>query len=224
VNKAVPLRIRIFAALAAVFIALAYLFAWSPVFTVKTITTSGIPAGVSAKSIIERSGIQVGDKLARIEPRSIEKLLGETSWVKSISVSRNWMEGDVTIDVSARVPVGLYRGKAIDSSGNLFDFPGEKVNGLPTVSAATPDLGLAAISLFSDLPADLKKSLISMSATSDSSINSWHKEVGRNIKISWGSVEKLELKVSVYRALLALPENKLIRRVDLSAPHAPIVK
>jgi cell division septal protein FtsQ len=224
VNKEVSLRARIFVALSAIFIALAYLFAWSPVFTVKTITTSGIPAGVSSKSIIERSGIQLGDKLARIEPRSIEKLLGETSWVKNISVSRNWTTGEVAIAISARVPVGLYKGKAIDSSGSLFEFPGERVEGLPTVSAVTPDIGLAAISLFSDLPSDLKKSLISMSATSDSSITSWHKEVGRNIKITWGSLEKLELKVTVYRALLALPENKLIRRVDLSAPHAPIVK
>lgn len=224
VIKAVPLRLRILATLAAIFIALAYLFAWSPVFTVKTITTSGVPAGVSSKSIIERSAVEVGDKLARIEPRSIEKLLGETSWVKSISVSRNWIKGEVAIAISARVPVGIYKGKAIDSSGRLFDFPGEKVKDLPTVSAATPDLGLAAISLFSKLPSDLRKSLISMSATSNSSINSWHQEVGRNIKINWGSVEKIELKVSVYRALLALPENKLIRRVDLSAPHAPIVK
>lgn len=219
-----PLRLRIIFTISAIFIALAYLFAWSPVFTVKTITTSGLPAGVSPKSIIERSDIRVGDKLARIEPRSIERLIGETSWVKNISVSRNWMKGDVTIAISARIPVGLYKGKAIDSSGNLFEFPGEKVQGLPTVSAATPELGLAAISLFSELPSDLKNSLISMSARSDSSINSWHREVGRNIKINWGSVEKLELKVSVYRALLALPENKLIRRVDLSAPHAPIVK
>ncbi len=219
-----PLRTRILLGISVVFIALTYLFAWSPVFTVESITTSGVPSGVSSKSIIARSGINVGDKLARIEPRSIEKLLGETSWVKSITVSRDWIDGDVLISMSARTPVGLYRGKAIDGSGILFDFPGKKVEGLPTVSAATPDVGLAAISLFSDLPGDLKESLISMSARSDSSINSWHRESGRSIKINWGSAKQLELKVTVYKALLALPENKLIRRVDLSAPHAPIVK
>lgn len=219
-----PLRIRIVLAISLLFIALTYLFAWSPVFTVKTITTSGIPAGVSAKNIISRTEIDLGEKLARIEPRSIEKLLAETSWVKNISISRNWIKGDVLIAMTARKPVGIYKGRAIDSTGTLFDFPGSRIEGLPTVSAANPELGLAAISLFTGLPADLKESLISMSATSDSSINSWHKESGRNIKINWGSEKKLELKVSVYRALLLLPENKLIRRVDLSAPHAPIVK
>ena len=34
----------------------------------------------------------------------------------------------------------------------------------------------------------------------------------------------MEFKVKVYKALLALPENKKISLLDLSAPHAPIVK
>lgn len=218
------LRKRILAVIIVAFIGLAYLFAWSPVFTVKRIDVTGYPLGVSSQSIIARSGISVGEKLARIEPRSIEKLLDEISWIKEVSVSRNWIKGKVSIALTARKPVGLYRGRAIDSSGTLFELPGSKPDGLPTVSAATPELGLMAISLFTQLPADLRTSLISMSATNSSSINSWHREAGRNLKVSWGATKEIELKVSVYRALLALPENKNIRRVDLSAPHAPIVK
>lgn len=206
------------------FLGLTYLFAWSPFITVKAISVSGAPAGVSNESIIAKSGITVGKQLARIEPRSVEKLLTETSWVRDISISRNWINGNVDIAISARVPVGLYKGKALDASGILFDLPGNKPKDLPTVSAATPDLGLAAISLFTDLPLDLRESLVSMSAANGSAINSWHSESGRNIKISWGAPQEIDLKVSVYRALLELPENNKIRRVDLSAPHAPIVK
>jgi cell division septal protein FtsQ len=218
------LRARILVVTLIVFIGLAYLFAWSPVFTVKRIEATGYPLGVSSQSIIARSGVSVGEKLARIEPRSIEKLLDEISWIKAVSVSRNWIKGEVSIALTARKPVGLYRGRAIDSSGTLFEFPGGKPAGLPTVSAATPELGLTAISLFTQLPVDMRDSLISMSAANSSSINSWHREAGRSVKVSWGSAKEIELKVSVYRALLALPENKEIRRVDLSAPHAPIVK
>jgi hypothetical protein len=47
---------------------------------------------------------------------------------------------------------------------------------------------------------------------------------GRDLRIFWGANEKSALKMQVLRALLALPENEKIRRVDLSAPHAPIVK
>jgi cell division septal protein FtsQ len=218
------LRARLLILVALVFAALTYLLAWSPFFSVKTVSASGFPAGVSSQALITKSGITVGEKMARIEPRSIEKSLSEISWVKEIAITRNWLKGDVAIEITARTPVGLYRGKAIDASGTLFDMPGEAPKGLPTVSAATPELGLAAISLFTELPQDLRDSLASMSATNLSSINSWHRESGRNIKISWGSNQDMELKVSVYRALLQLPENSKIRRVDLSAPHAPIVK
>jgi cell division septal protein FtsQ len=218
------LRTRILAFSAISFIALTYLFAWSPILTVKTISASGFPAGVSSESIVSKSGISVGEKMARIEPRSVEKLLGEMSWVKEVAVSRNWIKGDVAIAIEGRIPVGLYKGKAIDSSGTLFDMPGGKAKGLPTVSAATPELGLAAISLFTELPNDLRDSLISMSAANGSAITSWHRESGRNVKITWGSPKEVELKVSVYRALLLLPENTNIRSADLSAPHAPIVR
>lgn len=218
------LRIRILTLLVALFVALTYLFAWSPFFTVKEIRTTGLPTGVSTQSVISKSGVAVGEKMARIEPRAIEKLLGEMSWVKEISVSRNWVKGEVSIAVSARTPVGIYKGRALDSSGTLFEMPGGKPKGLPTVSAATTELGLAAISLFTQMPRDLRDSLISMSASNLSAITSWHREANRTIKISWGSAAQVELKVSVYRALLLLPENAEIRRVDLSAPHAPIVR
>ncbi len=218
------LRARVLAALVLLFIGLTYLFAWSPIFTVKTISASGLPAGISSENFVSKSKVDIGEKMARIEPRSIEKLLGETSWVRGISVSRNWIKGDVAIAVKARVPVGLYKGRAIDSSGILFDLPGAKPKGLPTVSAATPELGLTAIALFTELPVEMRESLISMSATNTSSINSWHRETGRDVKITWGTSTEIGLKVNVYRALLKLEENQLIRRVDLSAPHAPIVK
>jgi hypothetical protein len=47
---------------------------------------------------------------------------------------------------------------------------------------------------------------------------------GKNLEIRWGTNSDNELKLKVYKALLALPENSAIKRVDLSAPHAPIVK
>jgi hypothetical protein len=47
---------------------------------------------------------------------------------------------------------------------------------------------------------------------------------GKDIEIRWGSNSENELKLEVYRALIALPENADIKRVDVSAPQAPIVK
>lgn len=217
-------RTRSIAISIVVFALLTYLFAWSSIFTVKRIDVSGVPQEVSSSTIISKSKIVIGEKLARIEPRSIEKKLGEISWLSSVSVDRHWAHSSVEITVVPRIAVGLFQGRAIDSSGTLFDLPGKAPAGLPTVSASSPELGLQAIALFTALPVDLRSSLVSISAANESAISSLQMENGRSVKVMWGAAKEIELKVSVYRALLALTENKNVKRVDLSAPHAPIVK
>jgi hypothetical protein len=47
---------------------------------------------------------------------------------------------------------------------------------------------------------------------------------GKKLEVRWGDNSENELKFKVYQALLALPENATITRIDVSAPHAPIVK
>ena len=49
-------------------------------------------------------------------------------------------------------------------------------------------------------------------------------EENRNIEVIWGMPTENALKAKVYIALLAESENAKIRKIDLSAPHAPIVK
>jgi hypothetical protein len=46
---------------------------------------------------------------------------------------------------------------------------------------------------------------------------------GRDIKIRWGDSSQMNLKISVVNRLLAMPENKKVKVIDLLAPHAPIV-
>jgi cell division septal protein FtsQ len=217
-------RVKVITSVLVIFAALTYLFAWSSIFSVRSISASGAPAGVSEAALISKSEILIGEKLSRIEPRSIERSLEELSWIKSASIERNWIKGSVAIAVTPRVAVGMYKGKAIDSSGTLFIAPGKIPSGLPQVSAASPKLGLEAISLFTNLPLEIRSSIISVSAVNSNAISSWQVENGRKLKVTWGSEKDIDLKVTVLKALLALPENQSIKRVDLSAPHAPIVK
>lgn len=207
-----------------IFAGATYLFAWSPIFTAKSIVINGEPLGVSEEFFIDKSKINIGEKLARVEPRSIEKTLSEVSWVKSASVSRDWIGGKVVISVVTRTPIGIYKGRALDATGALFEIPGEAPGDLPTVTASSPQLGIEAITVFTNLPKTLRNSLLSISAPNERTISSWHKEEGRNVKVTWGSANEIDFKVTVYQALLGLPENKNIKRVDLSAPLAPIVK
>jgi cell division septal protein FtsQ len=219
-----PLRLRVAISAVVIFSAMVYLFAWSSIFTVKNISISGLPSSISENSIITKAHLSLGEKLARIEPRGIEKKLEEMNWVKSASVNRNWINGHVDVALQSRIPVGIFRGQALDASGTLFDLPGKAPVDLPRVTAATPESGLDAIALFTSLPSDIRANTISINASQQSSISSWQSYSGGTLKVIWGSSQKIDLKVSVLRALLALEENKNVKRVDLSAPHAPIVK
>ena len=217
-------RHRAIAVAVLVIAVLTYLFAWSPIFQVRAIEISGLPQGITTAAITSASEITVGEKLARLEPRAISNRLKKLTWIASSDIGRNWLNGKVTIAITSRKPVGIYQGRALDASGHIFDFPGKIPSSLPQVSAKSAAIGLTAIDLFAALPSDIRESLIAMSATSDRSINTRVTVANRAISIQWGGVSQLSLKVKVYRALLALPENAKVTSIDLSAPHAPIVK
>jgi len=102
--------------------------------------------------------------------------------------------------------------------------PGFAGGSLPTVSAANPKIGLAAINLFQTLPTTFKAEMISLSARDTSNFLLHLSFEGRDLHIIWGKNEKTPLKIQVINSLLALPENRSIRKIDVSAPHAPIVK
>lgn len=219
-----PRRTLILGTILSLFLGATYLLAWSPVFEVSKITVQGNPKEVTSEEIISASNISLGDKLARIEPRSIDNRLAKLNWIESAELSRDWIGGEISISIKPREAVGIYGGRALDKSGAIFDLPGPAPRQLPVVTSATPALGLQAIELFRKLPLSLRENLISISASSQSSIWSVEMRENRRLLVQWGSLDKLDLKVNVYKLLLELPENKTARKIDLSAPHAPIVQ
>jgi hypothetical protein len=81
-----------------------------------------------------------------------------------------------------------------------------------------------AVTFFSSLPADLKSALKVVKVRGTGALVLEVDNAGKNLEIRWGNDGDNELKLKVYKALIALPENAEIKRVDVSAPHAPIVK
>ena len=207
-----------------IFAGLVYLLAWSSVFTVKEITVSGAPTKVSKDLVLKTSEIVVGQKLARIEPRSAEHRIESLTWIKKISISRDWISGQVNLAITPRTPKAYYNGKTLDASGKIFELPGFDGGKLPQVSAPTPELGIEAVALFRDLPVDFRDQVTSLSAINEANFSLAINHKGRSLSVKWGANVENPLKVQVIQALLEQPENKRIKRVDLSAPHAPIVK
>jgi cell division septal protein FtsQ len=206
-----------------------YLLGWSSLLTVKQIEITGAPTLKSEREIAKSLDLSIGDKLARVDARALANRLNALEWIESADISRNWLYGKVAVDLQARTPVALYTelGKpqvALDASGISFRLPGQIPDGLPRVSSSSVASGLIAIEIFTQMPKEFSDGIDRLTAVSPTNIVINGKFSGRNLQIVWGDSEDTSLKLKVITALLDRPENKSIRLIDVTAPHAPIVK
>ena len=217
----IPINRKIFSFLGITLFALiVYLIAWSSLFTVSKVVVTG----TEQSSIQKLSGVIIGEKLARVEPRAVGRKLQEELWVESVKLSRNWINGTVTIEITPRIPIGIFAGRFIDTAGTIFDIPGGFSQSLPIVEAYSTEFGLSAIKLFTEFPKTFRSKVITIKAKNQDSFEVNLKEGSRKITLIWGSNSDLNLKIKVYEALVVLKENSKISLIDVSAPHAPIVK
>jgi cell division septal protein FtsQ len=217
------------AILVVVIAVLAYFLGWSSIFSVKKVEIAGAPTTAVQAEIENRSQIEVGQQLARVNPQSVARRIEKLAWVKDVAISRNWLSGVVAIEISPREPLAFFNsdqvpGQTIDEEGELFSLPGYTNPDLALISAKSPDSALKANELFTALPEKFRRSITLMMATSTNTFTLNSTLEGRDIRIRWGDNQDMALKISVINSLLKLPENKQIKMIDVVAPHAPIVK
>ena len=203
---------------------LAYLLGWSNVLTVKAVSYTGSPTKSSEAVVKNLADLEVGGRLARIETRKISARLQTLPWIKSVNISRNWISGKILITVAPRIPIATFNGQLMDASGTQFELPGGFKSKLPSVFAKDTKSGLAAIKLFTKLPTEFSTRTSAFTATSPENINFKITEGKRTLMVIWGSDVEVDLKLKVYKALVALPENSKIKNIDLTEPRSPIVK
>lgn len=216
-----------------------YLLGWSSVFTVSKITIEGTSsrAEIFRKLSSDSIELAVGSKLARIETRAIKRSIGMLEWIDEVNVSRDWFDKSINVSVREKKAVA----KAITSKNGLinFDVSGEIFKPisasqqsiqerLPLVITEGNDSAqLASVaSLLAQMPtqmADLILNLKSISVANSGYIQMETKINELPLRIDWGLVSDIDLKIEVLNALLKLPENKRIKRIDLSQPELPIV-
>ena len=197
--------------------AAAYVLGWSTLFTVSAVEIYGSTTQLN-------SGIVKGQKLARVEPRAIAAKFESLDWVEDAQVSRNWISGKVRIDLTERTPVAIYNNKVIDSNGKSCVLRTTPSRELVQIQAGDLTAATKAVMFFTSLPEDLKSGLSVVKVRSTGALVLVVNNSGKNLEIRWGIDGDNELKLKVYKALIALPENASIKRVDVSAPNAPIVK
>ena len=216
-----------------------YLLGWSSVFTVSKITVEGTSsrAEIFRKLSSDSIELAVGSKLARIETRAIKRSIGMLEWIDEVNVSRDWLGKSINVSVREKKAVA----KAITTKNGLinFDVSGEIFKPisasqqsiqerLPLVITEGNDSAqLASVaSLLAQMPtrmSDLILNLKSISVANSGYIQMETKVNELPLRIDWGLVSDIDLKIEVLNALLKLPENKRIKRVDLSQPELPIV-
>jgi cell division septal protein FtsQ len=195
----------------------AYLLGYSTVFTVSNVEIIGIKSAINP-------GISKGEKLARIQPRVIATKFENLAWVKNAEVSRNWLNGKVTIRIIERTPIAIYNDKAFDIEGKTFDLQGSGTSELVQIQASDTKSALEAVDLLTVLDSQIKQSLRTVTVQKTGSLDLLLAQDSGTLEIKWGLNSENELKTRVYEEIIALPENNRVTRIDLSAPHAPIVK
>lgn len=202
----------------------AYALGWSSLFTVKEVQVVGAP-NPSEAFVIEHS-IHVGDKMARLESQALARSLKKYTWLDHSNISRNWFKGVVTVRVWTRTPIAQFQGHLVDDMGVVFDLPSIDTSHLPSITGSSNASAKFAVELLTALPMQLRTQVLNIVVNrSDSAVLSINDPtLTRVLSVVWGDQSNMPLKVQVYQALVALPENSKITMIDLSAPHAPIVK
>ena len=194
-----------------------YVLGYSSFFTVSSVEVVG-----STKAI--NTGIIKGQKLARVEPRAVATRLEKLNWIESVDISRNWINGKVVVELKQRTPIATFKNQVIDSTGTSFVPQGARPEGLIEIQAGSAEDATKAVNFFTQLPKELNSSLTVVKVRVSGAFVLITENKGKKLEIRWGTDSENELKLKVYKALIALPENAEIKRVDVSAPHAPIVK
>ncbi len=194
-----------------------YALGWSTLFTVSSVEIKGTDQFLP-------QNVKVGEKLARVEPRAVASTYENFAFVQDAQVSRNWISGKVTISITTRTPVAIFNNQAIDASGKAFMVKGDLPAALPQIQAGNIEIAVRAVEFMTSLPDEIRSDLKILKVRSTGAYVLEIDVEGRKVEVRWGLATDNELKAKVYKALLAQPENAKLKRMDLSAPHAPIVK
>jgi cell division septal protein FtsQ len=209
----------------------AFVLGWTNLFTVKKFEIIGAPNKEVLNLVNKYSDIQIGEQMARVEPRAVATRISDSGidWLESVDISRNWLRGQITIKLKARNAVAKFGEKYVDISGTLFASPVEIKGFLPELLANDNQSRANGLALYLDLPEDFKNLVTRISASSQ---NNFQFEIdpltgktsGEKLKVIWGAPKDSEIKVEIYQKLVALKENKGIKLIDLSDPTKPSVR
>jgi cell division protein FtsQ len=179
---------------------------------------------VSDADIRDRSGIDQGEPLARVDVAGAERRIGSMAVVRSVSVTRQWPHG-VLISIQEREPIavveigGQLRG--MDEDGVVFRTYKKAPPGLPRVETSigtTSDALKEAAKVIAALPQELSLQVDHAEVETVDQISLVLKD-GR--VVVWGSADQSATKAEVLATLLATVQAHVY---DVSVPSKPTTR
>lgn len=227
---------------------LAYLLGWSNLLPVKSIVIDESDRTI-VKELNDRlsqspAPIVIGDPIARVDKREIASRLRTLIWVEDVQVKRNFFSGEVSISVDPRSAIAQLDSRwsanpselgFLGSNLEFFFVPRSEVAkaaksgdadwlALPSLSLGTSEPALIKdVAILMEEIAGVGAKVRSVNAPRRDSLKTTILYNERELDISWGSVNELELKFEVLERLLELKANRNVKVIDLSAPLSPIV-
>lgn len=199
-----------------------YVLGWSSLLSVKKVVVVGAPNPSEAFAIAHN--FHIGGKLARLDSQKVSKTLQRYTWLDHASINRNWQKGIVTVRVWTRTPIAQFQNHLVDHNGVVFDLPNIDTTHLPTITGMDTTSAKFATDVLSALPSIIRTRVSGILVRG----NDWASLTialgNKNLSVVWGDLTETSLKAKVYQALIALPGNVKVTYIDVSAPHAPIVK
>ncbi|MFM8205698.1 MAG: cell division protein FtsQ/DivIB [Actinomycetales bacterium] len=221
-----------------------YLFGWSDFFPVKKITYQDSENKIVSQLKLEigksPSVITVGQPLARVDKRAIASRLRNLVWVESVNISRNFISGEVKIDVEPRDAIAVLEESSmtqigfLDKNLEIFYLAADQVadaqaagqvdwSGLPKLKIANQSELKSDVALLLEELSRANAKVLYLSAPSRDKFRSKVDIAGRELDVFWGSVNEFPLKFEVLVRLMALKENRRAKEFDLSTPLSPVV-
>jgi cell division protein FtsQ len=217
-------KLAVAAAIALIVILFAgWIFAFSPVFAVRSVTVRGIHL-LTAKQVEDAAHISHGTPLLRLNEAAITRRVEQLPEVGSAQVTTSF-PSTVTITVTERVPVGYVkqgnRFVLIDHTGAQYRTSGSKPAKLPLFvvpsGADARTSGRALATVAAALPARVRAKTASIQALNAQAITLLLKD---HRVVQWGSADRSDEKARVLAALLPHAEQQ----IDVTDPDQPFTR
>ena len=197
---------------------LAFFSPWLAVSRVDvTISSASEIAGpLTPDEVRATAQVEPGTPMLRVPTGEIEERLVALPQVTSASVTRAWPD-TIVIDVVGREAAAIVAGQGgyevVDVEGVVIRTVDAPAPGVPVVRASGEGLA-AAISVAQELPEDLRRRVVEITATTRNDVTLI---LDDRAQVLWGSAADSAVKAEVLQALFTVKA----RFYDVSAPGVP---